>query len=194
MTTKTFHLVGIGGTNRAGSNTLFVLKNLLKIAEERGATTDLIDVHIAQIPIYEPETPREEQPRALLDLLPILQRADGFLIASSTYHGTISGVVKNLLDAIDLFIDDERGTFAGRPVGLVAFGGAGGMNVLNALHHSARGLAGFVVPTVLSVSGGQVNATDGIINQAVRDRAIALVHEVLQLAKLQQLALEHVDS
>ena len=68
------------------------------------------------------------------------------------------------------------------------------MNVLNALHHSARGLAGFVVPTVVSVSSGQVNATDGITNQAVRDRAIALVDEVLQLAKLQQLALEHAES
>jgi FMN reductase len=193
MTHKTFHLVGMGGTNREGSNTLLVLKDLLSIAEERGSTTELIDVQATQIPIYDPSLPRAEQPQALLDLLPVVQRADGFLIGSSTYHGTISGVVKNLLDAIDLFIDDERGTFARRPVGLVAYGGASAMNVLNALHHSARGLGGFVVPTVLSVPGGQVTE-DGITNESTRKRAIALVEEVLHLAKLQKLALEHAES
>jgi FMN reductase len=192
MTENAFHLVGMGGTNREGSNTLLVLKDLLRIAGERGATTELIDVRATQIPIYDPSLPRSEQPQALLDLLPVIQRADGFLIGSSTYHGTISGVVKNLLDAIDLFIDDERGTFAGRPVGLVAYGGASAMNVLNALHHSARGLAGFVVPTVLSVPGGQVNEA-GIANEATRGRAITLVEEVLHLAKLQRLASVHAE-
>jgi FMN reductase len=194
MNERALHLVGIGGSNREGSNTLAILRDLLAIAGERGATTDLIDVHAVRLPVYEPEIPRSEQPQALLDLLPIIQRADGFLIGSPTYHGTISGAVKNLLDAIDLFIDDERGTFAGRPVGVVAYGGASAMNVLNALHHSARGMAGFVVPTVLLVGKGQVTVDDGITNEAVRNRAAALVEEVLQLAKLQHLAYAHADA
>jgi FMN reductase len=191
MTTETFHLVGIGGTNREGSHTLAVLKDLLSIAEERGATTDLIDVRALRLPVYEPELPREEQPKALLDLLPVIQRADGFLIASSTYHGTISGAVKNVLDAIDLFNADERGTFAGRPVGIVSYGGASSINTINAIYHSARGLAGFVVPTVLSVGGGLVGPDGKIRDATVRGRGVALVEEVLQLAQWQQLARAH---
>ncbi|MEJ7837173.1 MAG: NAD(P)H-dependent oxidoreductase [Thermomicrobiales bacterium] len=189
MTNTPFHLVGIGGANREGSNTLLVLRHLLRLAESKGATTDLIDVHTVRLPVYEPEVPREQQPQALLDLLPILQRADGFILASPTYHGTVSGGVKNLLDSIDLFGSDERGSFAGRPVGVAAYGGPGAINTLNALHHSARGLSGFVVPTVFTVGWGGVTTSAEFPDDATRERAATLIDEILSLASMQRLAL-----
>lgn len=191
MITTPFHLVAIGGSNREGSNTLLVLEDLIKIAEARGATTDLLDVRTLKLPVYEPDLPREGQPQALLELLPRIQKADGFLLASPTYHGTVAGGVKNLLDAIDLFGSDERGSFAARPVGIAAYGGPGAINTLNALNHSARGLSGFVVPTVLTVGWGGVTAEAGITDEGTRERATALIEEVLNLAKMQRLALEH---
>jgi FMN reductase len=188
MDHQPFHIVAIGGSHRDGSNTLRILNSLTAIAEDDGATTDLIDVHKVVLPVYEPEKPREQQPRALLDLLPVMQRADGFVLATPTYHGTLSGAVKNLLDALDHFIDDDRGTFAGRPVGVAAYGGTASMNAINALSHAARAFNGVVVPTILSVPFGDFDDTGLIASEAARTRARELVREVLQFATWQRMA------
>lgn len=189
MEQRTTRILGIGGSNRDGSHTLNVLRDVLAIAEGRGATIDLLNVRDVQLPVYDPSLANEDQPPALLRLLPRIQQADAFLIASPTYHGTVSGAVKNLLDAIDIFIDEDRGNLAGRPVGLIAYGGPGAINTINALYHATRGIAGFAVPTILTVSRGQLSGDQShIADERVKNRASALIDEVLQLTRLQQLA------
>ena len=189
MDQHTTRILGIGGSNRDGSHTLTVLREVLDIAEGRGATIDLLSVRDVQLPVYDPSLANEDQPPALLRLLPRIQQADAFLFASPTYHGTVSGAVKNLLDAIDIFIDENRGNLAGRPVGLIAYGGPGAINTINALYHASRAIAGFVVPTILTVSHSQLSHDQShIAAENVKKRASALVDEVLQLALLQHLA------
>jgi FMN reductase len=189
MEQRITRILAIGGSNREGSQTLNVLRNVLDLAEQRGATTDLIDIRQVQLPVFEPVLAYEDQPAALLALLTRIQQADAFLVASPTYHGTVTGAVKNLLDAIHIFRDRERGTFAGRPVGLIAYGGPSAMNTVNALHHTVRGIAGFVVPTVLTVSRAQLNENlTQIADERTLARAGTLIDEVLRLARLQRFA------
>lgn len=187
-TDRPFHIVGMGGTNREGSNTLKILRDVLAIAESRGATTELIDIRQVRLPVYEPELSREQQPQALLDLLPVMQRADGFIVGTPTYHGTISGAVKNLLDSLDHFIDDERGTFSGRPVGVYAYGGTASMNAINALSHAVRGFYGVAVPTIVSVPFGDFDAEGRVASERTRTRLAEMVDEVLQFATWQRMA------
>jgi NAD(P)H-dependent FMN reductase len=68
-------------------------------------------------------------------------RADAYILCSPTYHGTITGAMKNALDVLDYLAMgtpvDPAQTFKGKPVALMACGG-GGQNVINALYHTTR--------------------------------------------------------
>jgi FMN reductase len=180
-------IMAIGGSNREGSHTLSVLREVTALAGS--ASIDLLAIRDLRLPVYEPALPLADQPETLRDLLPRVQAADAFLLASPTYHGTISGALKNLLDALHIFRNEPRGTFAGRPVGLIAYGGPSAINTINALHHSARGMGGLIVPTILTVSSGQLNDDrTRIADERVRQRAQTLMAELLDLAQLRQLA------
>ena len=118
-----------------------------------------------------------------------MRHADGFIIASPTYHSSIGGGIKNVLDALHILHGAPRTYFDGRPVGLVAYGGASAINSINALLHTTRGMRALVVPTSLTVSRNQLNPErTAIVDETTRTRATTLVNEVIQLAKLLQLA------
>src|SRR2546423_7305539 len=122
VTTHAPHVVGIGGTTRAGSSTEKALRYALHTCEEYGATTTLFTGEdLAALPHYAPEEPdRTEGARRLLEEI---RRADGVIIGSPGYHGSVSGLVKNAVDYTeDLRDDPTRCYLTGMPVGLIATG------------------------------------------------------------------------
>ncbi|MGB3331165.1 MAG: NAD(P)H-dependent oxidoreductase, partial [Thermomicrobiales bacterium] len=119
-----------------------------------------------------------------------IQAADGFIIESPNYHGTLTGAIKNALDAAHIMHGNDGTYFDGRPVGLAGFGGPTTANVINALYHAVRGMRGLVVPTTIAVTGSDIemNGADGrITNEAVLDRGRAMVAEIIEIADLQRL-------
>jgi FMN reductase len=56
---------------------------------------------------------------AALALIGSLRRADGIIIATPSYHGSISGFVKNALDYAEDMRDDPNPYFDGRAVGCI---------------------------------------------------------------------------
>jgi FMN reductase len=126
-------VVGIGGTTRAESGTELAVRFALKKCEELGATTRLwAGPALEKLPFYAPERPeRTEDAKQLVE---DLRRADGVIIASSSYHGSVAGLIKNALDYTQDMMNDERAYFAGRPVGCIATG-AGWQGVVATLEH-----------------------------------------------------------
>lgn len=126
-------IVGIGGTTRAESGTELAVRYALKRCEERGATTKLYaGPELEKLPFYAPERPeRTELAAALVE---DLRKADGVIVGSSSYHGTIAGLIKNALDYTQDMMKDDRPYFAGRPVGCIATG-AGWQGVVATLEH-----------------------------------------------------------
>src|SRR5260370_8942000 len=62
----------------------------------RGAAgTRLISGQELQLPMYQPENP--ERTDAARDLVAQLALADGIILGSPGYHGSISGLIKNAL-------------------------------------------------------------------------------------------------
>ena len=174
-------ILGIGGSMRAGSRNLTVLEAALRLAREAGAITVLADVRELDLPLFVPGQDAIGGPPSLAWLLEEVRAADAYLFASPTYHGTVSGAVKNALDALDLL---GGGYLEGKPVGLLACGGPAAINTLNALHHAARALKGLSVPTTVAVPGGAVDPLTGDIrDEAVRRRLAAVVEEMLDLAR-----------
>lgn len=178
-------ILGIGGSTRAGSITERVLKAVLGLAADAGARTTLASIRELDLPMYNDDVPSLEQPDVVHTLLANVRAADGFILASPTYHGTISGALKNALDFLNVDNRVPRTYFDGRPVALVAFGGPSALNVVNALGHSVRGLRGMQVPTVVTAGW---NAVDGetatFTDDAARTRADTMVGELIRLARL----------
>jgi len=180
---RPLRILGMGGSMRVGSKTLGALGTALDLAAAAGAETTLVSVRDLQLPVFDPSLGLEDQPAALRRLVDQVRAADAYVFASPTYHGTISGAVKNVLDALNVLAGDRPRYLAGKPVGLVALGGPSAMNTLNALGHATRGMNGLVTTTVVTVPGSAVDDDTGqVTDDAVRGRLTLMVEELLILA------------
>ena len=156
------NIVGIGGTIRAGSSTETALICSLKRAEALGAQTTLFGGEfLARLPQFDPR-PAEPTPEQLA-LAAAVRAADGFIIASPGYHGSISGVVKNALDTLEITARDETPYFHGRPVGAVvtAYGWQATGSTLMALRSIIHAMRGWPTPF-----GAALNSTAGLFDEA----------------------------
>jgi FMN reductase len=142
----------------------------------------------AQMPSepYDPSRPaRSEAARALVEAL---RRADGVLIASPSYHGGVSGLVKNAIDFTEDLRSDERVYLQGRAVGcIVCAEGAQAMGStlasLRAIVHSLRGWPtpyGVTINSSQRPFGADGQAADPGVLQACR----TVAGEVVDFARL----------
>lgn len=176
-------ILGLGGSMRERSLSLGLLRATLSLAATSGAETVLVDLRQLDLPIYNPDRQLADYPPAMTWLLDEARAANAFIFCSPTYHGTVSGVVKNALDALDFLIDDTPRYLGGKPVGLLALGGPSAANVITALGHAARGLNALAIPTVVTASGSMVDLDRlEITDEGVRDRAGRLVAELISIS------------
>ncbi|NBX55185.1 MAG: NADPH-dependent oxidoreductase [Betaproteobacteria bacterium] len=110
-------IVGIGGTTRAGSTSEMAMRATLQMAETLGAKTAALCATDLLMDPYDPMV-KTRSPNAQR-LVQLLREADGIVIASPSYHGSIPGLLKNALDYTEDLRSDERPYFDGRAVGCV---------------------------------------------------------------------------
>ena len=125
-------IIGIGGTTRPGSSSEVALRTALDGARACGADVRLFGASDLQLPLYDPTAPtRTDEAVALIDAI---TRADGVVISSPGYHGTVSGLVKNALDYVEDLASAERPYLTGLPVGCVsvAYGWQAAVNTKSA--------------------------------------------------------------
>lgn len=110
-------IVGIGGTTRPGSTSERALGAALSHAAAAGCDTLAFGSGDMPSEPYDPSRPdRSPQARALVAAL---RRADGVIIATPSYHGGISGLVKNAIDFTEDMRTDDRAYLSGRAVGCI---------------------------------------------------------------------------
>lgn len=142
----TIRVVGLVGSTRPESVTRMAVRYALKGAEGKGAETRLLDIASYGLPFLGQEK-GDESSRAVEGFLGDLRAADGIILGSPEYHGSISGVLKN---ALDLASTDE---FEGKMVGLIGVAGGqmGATDTLNHLRTVGRNLHAWVVPNQVSI-------------------------------------------
>ena len=120
----TKRLVLLGGSMRAASYSLAGLRAAATLAQGEGAETTILSVRDLDLPIFRPNLPITDYPAAqqpgIHALVDGFRSADAMIWASPTYHGTISGAVKNALDYAELLRGDARPYLQGVPIGLIA--------------------------------------------------------------------------
>lgn len=152
----TVNVVGIGGSLRADSQSERALRIALDGAAQAGAKTTMVCGTDLVLPFYDPaDTDRSLVARRLVEEL---RAADGVVLVSPGYHGTISGLVKNALDYIEDLRDDVRPYLDSRAVGCVAtaHGWQAAVTTLTSLRSIVHALRGWPTPLGAAVNSAQV--------------------------------------
>jgi FMN reductase len=181
------YIVAVGGTLRPNSSTEWAMRHVLNATQRRGARIKLISGPLLQLPLYQPENAeRGESARLLVAELAL---ADGIIIGSPGYHGSISGLVKNALDYAEDLRTDARPYFSGRAVGCIATAGGwpGAINTLSALRDIVHALRGWPTPL-----GAAINSAESVFDEEGRC-LVPRVGQVLDLMaeEVMSLALSH---
>ena len=166
-------IVGIGGTTRPNSTTERTLVKALEAAERLGARTTIFNgAFLSKLPIYDP-TNAEASPE-VAELLAGVREADGVLVATPGYHGSVSGLVKNALDTLENLRDAPRPYFEGRAVGCIitADGWQACGTALSSLRTVIHALRGWPTPlgVTFNPSAGPLFDDAGDFREAARRR------------------------
>ena len=150
-------ILGLGGTVRPDSSTERALAASLKAAEAAGARTRLLGGQfLARLPIFDPRTTEPDAAQA--ELVAAVREASGVNVATPGYHGSLSGLVKNALDTLELTRNDERPYFHGKPVGIIitADGAQAGGTTLMAVRGIIHAMRGWPTPYGAALSAARL--------------------------------------
>jgi FMN reductase len=182
--TMTVRVVGIGGSIRADSQSERALRIALSGAARAGATTTMISGAELMLPFYDPAV--ADRPAEALRLIEQLRTADGVLLVSPGYHGTVSGLVKNALDYVEDLRHDRRPYLDGRAVGCVAaaFGWQAAVTTLTALRSIVHALRGWPTPLGAAVNSAQVtfDPDGGCSDEKVAEQLRVIGAQVVEFA------------
>jgi FMN reductase len=164
-------IVGIGGTANPASSTEQALLVSLKAAESEGASVRLFGSdRLVRLPHFL----TEEAAVSLVarELIADIRQADGIILASPGYHGSISGLVKNAIDYLEETAKDSRAYLDGIPVGLIAtaYGWQATGSTLATLRAITHALRGWPTPL-----GAAINCSGGLFKEGTcSDPAVLL--------------------
>lgn len=176
-------IVGIGGTTRLGSSSERALQVALAAVEAGGGETRLLGGEfIARLPIFNPANTEPTPEQA--ELADIVRQADGVIVASPGYHGSISGVIKNALDTLEVLRTDARPYLTDRAVGCIitADGWQAAGTTLTTLRSIIHALRGWPTPF-----GAALNSTSSLFGA---DGACIEVKDAWQLTTVGEQVLD----
>lgn len=174
-------ILGISGSMRFGTANEQALRIALDRIDELGGRTQLIPGSRLILPNFDDEVEPEAQARWLLEAV---EQADGIILSSPSYHGGVTGLLKNGLDYLELLADRPRPYLHGLPVGCIATGDGwqGPNSTLLALRQMVHALHGW--PTPLGVAQ---NITDGGLGDA-RPQLRTMAEQIWEFAQMRRAA------
>lgn len=179
-------IVGIGGTPRAGSSTERALLLALRQAESAGARTRLFGGEfLERLPHFNPGPAGPSLEQA--ELADAVRAADGLILATPGYHGSLSGVVKNALDTLELTRGDPSPYFEGKPVGIIitADGAQAGGTTLMAVRGIIHAMRGWPTPYGAALNAANLFDPAGECREAKDAWQITTVaDQVMEFAKM----------
>jgi FMN reductase len=181
-------IVGLGGTVRPGSSSEKLLRVALAAAQAAGVDTEILAGDDLSLPPYAPPGPGAHVARDAKahKLVETLRRCDGLILASPSYHGSISGLVKNAIDYVEDLRDDARPYLDGRAVGCIVCA-AGWQSIgptLGTLRSIIHALRGWPTPY-----GAGINTAQDGAKTVEAERQLQIVgRQVAEFALMQRAA------
>jgi FMN reductase len=138
-------IVGINGSLRDGSYTALALQQAITRVEALGAEVELLDLRNLNLPFCNGGDDYSDYPD-VIKLRDSVKEADGLILATPEYHGSVSGVIKNALDLMSFEHLSDKVT------GVISvLGGQSNSNALNDLRIIMRWVHAWVIPEQIAV-------------------------------------------
>ncbi len=140
-------ILALSGSLNPQSTTKRAVKIVIAAAKKQGAEVELFDFRENPLPMFDTRSDESTYPETVQLFKQKMLEADGYILGSPEYHGSVSGVLKNALD----FIGARE--LEGKPAALVATAGGalGAINTLNTLMIICRTLHAWALPMMVSV-------------------------------------------
>lgn len=175
------HILAIGGSLRENSRTKHAIELALDGASHAGAEIEFFDLKDHPLPFYDDRKAIDSYSGSVFQLLDAARSADGLIIGTPVYHGTLSGSVKNALDFLELLGNDKPPYLTGKVVGLLSVaGGSAGMNAINSLIAACYALKAWVLPRTAIIPGEGFDEMGSLKDSSLVQRLTALGEEVVQ--------------
>ncbi|TAJ70303.1 MAG: NAD(P)H-dependent oxidoreductase [Phenylobacterium sp.] len=189
MRDEALRIVALGGTPDAGSSTERALGVAVRAAKAAGAEVSVFDgTFMTRLPFYR-AAPHERDSEAQA-FVEAVRQADGMLIASPGWHGSISGLTKNAIDYIEETARDPRPYLDGVPVGLIAtaYGWQATGSTLATLRAIVHALRGWPTPlgAAVNTSGG-VFQGEACVVESVQAQLESVARQVVEFAAITRL-------
>ena len=164
------NILGVSGSMREASHSRRALRVILEAARERGAETHILDLRLADLPMYRPHTPIDSA--GVREATDAVNWADAFVLASPDYHGSMSGAMKN-------FLDYFWAEFAGKVFGYVCASHEKGLTVMDQMRTAVRQCYGWSLPYGVAFNGGEdFDANGNLKNAQVAHRLQMLARDL----------------
>ena len=138
-------IVGITGSLRTDSYSALALQQAIDRVRALGAEAEIIDLREMKLPFCDGGNEYPDYPDVEI-MREKVKTADGLILATPEYHGSVSGVLKNALDLMSF----EH--LSGKVTGAISvLGGQPNSNALNDLRIIVRWVHGFVIPEQIAV-------------------------------------------
>lgn len=154
---------------------------LVKIAAEAatsagpgGAEVQVVRLHELALPVMRHGDTDQDGLAAVQQVRAGATWADGFILVTPEYHGSMSGCLKNWFDFL---YAELAGKFAGV---LAVTGGGGGDMSITAVKTSFAWCHGFTLPYHAAARGVDFGPDGSLTNEGVRDRVRRVAHDVVR--------------
>jgi FMN reductase len=176
-------ITGICGSLSANGATKRALKIALDGAAELGAEVSLLELRDLDLVTFG-SVAASEYPADVVSLREQIRESQGIILATPEYHGSISGVLKNMLDLMN--IED----FETKIIGLVGVAGGhtGAINSLNTMKTICRNLHCWVLPQDVSIanSAAAFGEDGSVTDPALQERLLNVGRQAMKFTSLQQ--------
>jgi FMN reductase len=172
--TTDFKILGVAGSTRGQSYSTKALNIALGHAKARGAEVRLLDLGRTPIPFYNPNAGESKDLQRASEAV---AWADGFILASPDYHGSMSGTLKNFLDH---FYEE----FAGKVFAYIVASHEKGLTVMDQMRTAVKQCYGWSMPYGVSVNGEQDFKGGEIANERIARRVKMMSRDLVVYGKL----------
>lgn len=174
----------VSGSSRLESHVHEVVRIAAETAASAGAAVDILRLHEIDLPVMRNGDDAQQILPAVQFVRKTANAADGFILVTPEYHGSMSGCLKNWFDFL---YDELAGKFAGV---LAVTGGGGGDMSITSVKTSFSWCHGFTLPYHAAARAGDFAADGSLGNVGVRDRVRRVAFDVVRYAPVVRGAFE----
>lgn len=175
------------GSCRQGSLNNLLASCAAQEIEKQGGASKLISLKDYELPLYNEEVKEKGIPKQALALHQLMSEADGVILSTPEYNGSISPLLKNTIDWISVSGQKGEFVFRKKTFGLMSAspGSFGAMKAMMHLEDIMLHLGSFVMPIKLGVSfGGKAFSEEGDLVESRHQKMLTqLCQTVLHCAE-----------